>query len=227
MEPAGVLSASASASAPARPRPPAAGGCVDVCGPSGWLPWSGCVRRAAADAGAPVTRRDWRSPAGNCVASSRHRDAPGCQGRRAGVSRAEESGQLRPPLIASVHRIPGSESEAQEAVREAWLCWAASPAYPSLAQGLPGRRGHPPISRTTAGGDGGRSRWPGGRRPCARGRRGRRHRGGGAREGEAVKPGEASGHGWAVPPRTRQSRYLPGSPGAPRSRSVQDVFRLT
>ncbi|WP_328349248.1 hypothetical protein OG800_48350 [Streptomyces sp. NBC_00445] len=53
------------------------------------------------------------------------------------MRRAEESGELRPPLIASVHRIPGSESEAQEAVREAWLCWAASPAYPPSPRACP------------------------------------------------------------------------------------------
>ncbi|MDO0939415.1 sigma factor [Streptomyces sp. DG2A-72] len=46
------------------------------------------------------------------------------------MSRAEEFEELRPLLIALAYRILGSESEAEEAVREAWLCWAASPTYP-------------------------------------------------------------------------------------------------
>lgn len=239
MEPSGVLSASASA--PARPHPP---GCVDVCGPSGWLPWSGCVRRAAADAGAPVTWRDWRSPAGNCVASLRHRDAPGCTGMSREESRCEPGRGVRGTASAADRERPPDTGQRERGAGSGPGGLAVLGGFPGVSLPRPGLA-RPPwspstqpdapggrweeqlawwakASRAVAGAWACRMPGPGGGRAgrcdrwtCARGRRGRRHRGGGAREGEAVKPGEASGHGWTVPPRTRQAGTCPAAPVPP------------
>jgi len=47
------------------------------------------------------------------------------------VTRAEEFEQLRPMLSAIAYRILGSVSEAEDAVQEAWLRYAASPTQPT------------------------------------------------------------------------------------------------
>ena len=46
------------------------------------------------------------------------------------MSRAEEFEELRPLLFAIAYRILGSVSEAEDAVQETWLRYAASPARP-------------------------------------------------------------------------------------------------
>jgi RNA polymerase sigma-70 factor (ECF subfamily) len=50
------------------------------------------------------------------------------------VSRAEEFEQLRPLLFSIAYRILGSVSEAEDAVQETWLRYAASPAQPASAK---------------------------------------------------------------------------------------------
>jgi RNA polymerase sigma-70 factor (ECF subfamily) len=50
------------------------------------------------------------------------------------VSRAEEFEQLRPLLFAIAYRLLGSVSEAEDAVQETWLRYAASPARPASAK---------------------------------------------------------------------------------------------
>jgi RNA polymerase sigma-70 factor, ECF subfamily len=50
------------------------------------------------------------------------------------VSRAEEFEELRPLLFSIAYRILASVSEAEDAVQEAWLRYAASPANPSSAK---------------------------------------------------------------------------------------------
>ena len=47
------------------------------------------------------------------------------------MSRAEEFQQLRPLLFAIAYRILGSVAEAEDAVQETWLRYAASPAQPT------------------------------------------------------------------------------------------------
>jgi RNA polymerase sigma-70 factor, ECF subfamily len=47
------------------------------------------------------------------------------------VTRAEEFQELRPLLFAIAYRILGSVSEAEDAVQEAWLRYAASPTEPA------------------------------------------------------------------------------------------------
>ena len=47
------------------------------------------------------------------------------------MSRAEEFEQLRPLLFSIAYRILGSVSEAEDAVQEAWLRYAASPVQPT------------------------------------------------------------------------------------------------
>ncbi len=47
------------------------------------------------------------------------------------MTRAEEFEQLRPMLSAIAYRILGSVSEAEDAVQEAWLRYAASPTQPT------------------------------------------------------------------------------------------------
>jgi RNA polymerase sigma-70 factor, ECF subfamily len=47
------------------------------------------------------------------------------------VTRAEEFEQLRPLLFAIAYRILGSVAEAEDAVQESWLRYAASPAEPA------------------------------------------------------------------------------------------------
>jgi RNA polymerase sigma-70 factor (ECF subfamily) len=47
------------------------------------------------------------------------------------VSRAEEFERLRPLLFAIAYRILGSVSEAEDAVQETWLHYAASPTQPT------------------------------------------------------------------------------------------------
>src|SRR6266581_8531127 len=59
--------------------------------------------------------------------------AAGVQGR-ARVSRAEQFQELRPLLFAIAYRILGSVSEAEDAVQEAWLRYAASPTTPASAK---------------------------------------------------------------------------------------------
>jgi RNA polymerase sigma-70 factor (ECF subfamily) len=49
-------------------------------------------------------------------------------------SRAEEFEELRPLLFAIAYRILGSVSEAEDAVQETWLRYAASPALPASAK---------------------------------------------------------------------------------------------
>jgi RNA polymerase sigma-70 factor, ECF subfamily len=50
------------------------------------------------------------------------------------VTRAEEFEQLRPLLFAIAYRILGSVSEAEDAVQETWLRYAASPTQPASAK---------------------------------------------------------------------------------------------
>jgi RNA polymerase sigma-70 factor, ECF subfamily len=50
------------------------------------------------------------------------------------MSRAEEFEELRPLLFSIAYRILGSVSEAEDAVQEAWLRYAAFPAQPESAK---------------------------------------------------------------------------------------------
>jgi RNA polymerase sigma-70 factor (ECF subfamily) len=50
------------------------------------------------------------------------------------VTRTEEFEQLRPLLFSIAYRILGSVSEAEDAVQETWLRYAASPAQPTSAK---------------------------------------------------------------------------------------------
>jgi RNA polymerase sigma-70 factor (ECF subfamily) len=50
------------------------------------------------------------------------------------VSRAEEFEQLRPLLFSIAYRILGSVAEAEDAVQETWLRYAASPTQPTSAR---------------------------------------------------------------------------------------------
>jgi RNA polymerase sigma-70 factor (ECF subfamily) len=50
------------------------------------------------------------------------------------MTRAEEFEELRPLLFAIAYRILGSVSEAEDAVQETWLRYAASPAQPTSAK---------------------------------------------------------------------------------------------
>jgi RNA polymerase sigma-70 factor, ECF subfamily len=50
------------------------------------------------------------------------------------MTRAEEFERLRPLLFAIAYRILGSVSEAEDAVQETWLRYAASPAEPTSAK---------------------------------------------------------------------------------------------
>jgi RNA polymerase sigma-70 factor (ECF subfamily) len=50
------------------------------------------------------------------------------------VSRVEELEELRPLLFSIAYRILGSVSEAEDAVQETWLRYAASPAQPASAK---------------------------------------------------------------------------------------------
>ena len=50
------------------------------------------------------------------------------------MSRAEEFQELRPLLFAIAYRILGSVSEAEDAVQETWLRYAAFPAQPASAK---------------------------------------------------------------------------------------------
>jgi RNA polymerase sigma-70 factor, ECF subfamily len=50
------------------------------------------------------------------------------------MTRAEEFEELRPLLFAIAYRILGSVSEAEDAVQETWLRYAASPAQPRSAK---------------------------------------------------------------------------------------------
>jgi RNA polymerase sigma-70 factor (ECF subfamily) len=50
------------------------------------------------------------------------------------VSRAEEFQELRPLLFSIAYRILGSVSEAEDAVQETWLRYAASPTAPASAR---------------------------------------------------------------------------------------------
>jgi RNA polymerase sigma-70 factor, ECF subfamily len=50
------------------------------------------------------------------------------------VRRAEEFEELRPLLFSIAYRITGSVSEAEDAVQETWLRYAASPAQPASAK---------------------------------------------------------------------------------------------
>jgi RNA polymerase sigma-70 factor (ECF subfamily) len=50
------------------------------------------------------------------------------------VSRAEEFERLRPLLFSIAYRLLGSVSEAEDAVQETWLRYAASPAQPTSAR---------------------------------------------------------------------------------------------
>ncbi|AXK34530.1 RNA polymerase sigma-70 factor [Streptomyces armeniacus] len=47
------------------------------------------------------------------------------------MNRTEEFEELRPLLFAIAYRILGSVSEAEDAVQESWLRWAASPTQPA------------------------------------------------------------------------------------------------
>ena len=61
------------------------------------------------------------------------------------MTRAEEFEQLRPLLFAIAYRILGSVSDAEDAVQETWLRYAASPAQP--ASGGRPTSGHGFLSR--------------------------------------------------------------------------------
>ena len=50
------------------------------------------------------------------------------------MSRAEEFEQLRPLLFSIAYRILGSVTEAEDAVQESWLRYAASPTEPASAK---------------------------------------------------------------------------------------------
>jgi RNA polymerase sigma-70 factor, ECF subfamily len=50
------------------------------------------------------------------------------------MTRAEEFEQLRPLLFSIAYRLLGSVSEAEDAVQETWLRYAASPAQPASAK---------------------------------------------------------------------------------------------
>ena len=50
------------------------------------------------------------------------------------MTRAEEFEELRPLLFAIAYRLLGSVSEAEDAVQETWLRYAASPAQPASAK---------------------------------------------------------------------------------------------
>jgi RNA polymerase sigma-70 factor (ECF subfamily) len=50
------------------------------------------------------------------------------------VTRTEEFEQLRPLLFSIAYRLLGSVSEAEDAVQETWLRYAASPAQPTSAK---------------------------------------------------------------------------------------------
>ncbi len=50
------------------------------------------------------------------------------------MSRAEQFQELRPLLFAIAYRILGSVSEAEDAVQETWLRYAASPTQPTSAK---------------------------------------------------------------------------------------------
>jgi RNA polymerase sigma-70 factor, ECF subfamily len=50
------------------------------------------------------------------------------------VTRTEEFEELRPLLFSIAYRILGSVSEAEDAVQETWLRYAASPAHPTSAK---------------------------------------------------------------------------------------------
>ena len=50
------------------------------------------------------------------------------------MTRAEEFEELRPLLFSIAYRILGSVSEAEDAVQETWLRYAASPAQPASAK---------------------------------------------------------------------------------------------
>ncbi|HTV99832.1 MAG TPA: RNA polymerase sigma-70 factor [Streptosporangiaceae bacterium] len=50
------------------------------------------------------------------------------------MTRAEEFEELRPLLFSIAYRILGSVSEAEDAVQESWLRYAASPARPASAK---------------------------------------------------------------------------------------------
>jgi RNA polymerase sigma-70 factor (ECF subfamily) len=50
------------------------------------------------------------------------------------VTRAEEFEDLRPLLFSIAYRILGSVSEAEDAVQESWLRYAASPTHPTSAK---------------------------------------------------------------------------------------------
>ena len=50
------------------------------------------------------------------------------------MTRAEEFEQLRPLLFSIAYRLLGSVSEAEDAVQETWLRYAASPAQPTSAK---------------------------------------------------------------------------------------------
>jgi RNA polymerase sigma-70 factor, ECF subfamily len=50
------------------------------------------------------------------------------------LTRAEEFEELRPLLFSIAYRILGSVSEAEDAVQETWLRYAASPAQPASAK---------------------------------------------------------------------------------------------
>jgi RNA polymerase sigma-70 factor (ECF subfamily) len=50
------------------------------------------------------------------------------------MTRAEEFEELRPLLFAIAYRLLGSVSEAEDAVQETWLRYAASPAQPTSAK---------------------------------------------------------------------------------------------
>ena len=50
------------------------------------------------------------------------------------MRRAGEFEELRPLLFSIAYRILGSVSEAEDAVQETWLRYAASPAQPASAK---------------------------------------------------------------------------------------------
>lgn len=59
--------------------------------------------------------------------------AAGCQ-RGSGMTRAEEFESLRPLLFAIAYRMLGSVSDAEDAVQESWLRYAATPTRPASAK---------------------------------------------------------------------------------------------